>query len=135
MAIHDQDAGIFRRQVRHAGLHTSTNVANAEVTGDAAFLVRPKATWHCLIWLAWAGSATVWHINDIGRSCPSEVDPPMPVPSPPPLLTRHPPASFFSALARTLLLLDLPTSVVSFVRHVSSMEAMRPGLVIFSSSL
>ena len=64
-----------------------------------------------------------------GRSSPSTDVPPIPVPSPPPLLTITSPQSP-SVPITVRFPLALEAVVASFVRRVSSMLKMRPGLVI-----
>ena len=71
-------------------------------------------------------------IKKPGRSIPSAVLPPIPVPSPPPLFTTVVPSSPLERRLR--LFLPLCASMVSLVSLVSSMLMMRPGLIILTTS-
>ena len=143
MAVHNEDRGIVRVQVSEARFDAASHVADNQVARDASFLIAPEAAagldgfGRRQTGMASGRTSVTFmmsleNMKKAGRSLPSAVLPPMPVPSPPPLFDRtsrpHP-------LAITdLLILAFDLLVVSFVSLVSSMLQMRSGLVILMRS-
>ena len=147
--IHYEQGRVFRRQIGEARLHAPLNVEDTEVDRDAPLCIRPKATRHWLAAVVVVRPPARWTVvrshvlivlagvyDVVGEDEETrKVKPvrgratPNPVPSPQPLLTITSPQSP-SVPITVRFPLALEAVVASFVRRVSSMLKMRPGLVI-----